>query len=68
MHPDLDIHGVLQAAYRNDLEAKAAKYRLLKSAKQGVSRTARRDERLLPLARLILLLVPRPQFRLREAT
>ena len=68
MHPDLDFHGVLRAAYRQEMEAEAAKYRLLKSAKRRDFRQPRRDERLLPLAKLILLLVPRPRLELGEAT
>jgi hypothetical protein len=33
MHPDLDLQGVLQAAYRQELHSNAARARLLKQAK-----------------------------------
>ncbi len=33
MHPDLDLHGVLQAAYRNDLEAKADRYEVVEEGR-----------------------------------
>lgn len=50
MHPDLDLHGVLQRAYREDLERAAVKERLLLEAERNQQR------RLVPLAVRISLL------------
>lgn len=35
MHPDLDLSGLLQDAYRGDLRSAAEKERLLRAASQG---------------------------------
>lgn len=42
MHPDLDLHGVLARAYREDMEREAIRARLLKEAGRR-SRTASMD-------------------------
>lgn len=40
MHPDLDLHGVLQRAYREDMERAAVKERLLLVAERQRQRSA----------------------------
>jgi hypothetical protein len=50
MHPDLDLHGVLQRAYREDMEWAALKERLLLVAER------RQQRSLVPLAVRISLL------------
>ena len=35
MHPDLDLHGILARAYRDDMEREAIRARLLKQAERG---------------------------------
>ena len=42
MHPDLDLHGILARAYRQDMEREANRARLLKAAERR-SRTASMD-------------------------
>lgn len=61
MHPDLDLYGVLRAAYQRDLRTEADKARLLSLAGRSVKQPARRVDQLLPLARFMLLLVPLAQ-------
>lgn len=68
MHPDLDLHGVLRAAYQQDLRAEAAKARLLAAAGKETSNKARREEKLLPLAKALLMLVRRQQLEFGEVS
>lgn len=58
MHPDLDLQGVLQAAYRHDLQSQAEKERLLKRAAQKTRGTASATR---PIKRLLGRVQPKPE-------